>query len=73
LLWCITRTFAECAPHADGHKLTVQFDKPGERKILARFVNACEPSRPQAKQVAQRASGMAAIDNNAAVLFPRLR
>ena len=59
--------------HADGHKLTVQFDKPGERKVLVPFVDNCEPSQPQARQVAQGASGMAAIDNNAAVLFPRLR
>jgi len=57
-----------CVLRKSGYSITVR----RQNRTVA-HVDACEPSRPQAKQVAQRASGMAAIDNNAAVLFRRLR
>jgi hypothetical protein len=37
--------------YADSHKLTVQFDKPGERKVLARFVTPAKPSQPVRRNV----------------------
>ena len=36
---------------ANGDKLTVQFDRAGERRVLARFLDHCEPLPTQTKAV----------------------